>query len=244
MLGLPHHLGQAHAAGRDLGKPSGDSCALGRDPELRFGGQGRVEDGQTLLVDGDGSQPGSSVSDVAVEGSKPRGRDAKGTRGATLGSHPVHRLADAHQGLGRGHAPARVREPLDRLLELSGALACALGSVDAEAVVTKPRGRAENRLVDAQMETAGGDRAPAAQLVGQLGSPELEHLDGLLTRVEAPGHPDAASVVELVRQGKAVASSRPWLVARPVAAIDRATLAACVDAVQRPAHRTEQRRLA
>ena len=167
-----------------------------------------------------------------------------GTRGAPLGSHPVHRLADADQGLGRGHASARVREPLDRLLELSGALACAFGRVDAEAVVTEPRGRAENRLVDAQMEAAGGDRAPAAQLVGQLRSPELEHLDGLLARVEAPGDADATSVVELVGQREAVASSRPGLVARPVAAIDRATLAASIDAVQRPAHRTQQRRLA
>ena len=167
-----------------------------------------------------------------------------GTRGAPLGSHPVHRLADAHQRLGRGHAPARVREPLDRLLELSGALAGAFRRVDAESVVTEPRGRAEDRLVDAQVETAGRDRAPAAQLVGQLGSAELEHLDGLLARIEAPGDPDAASVVELVRQGEAVAAARPWLVARPVAAIDRATLAACIDAVQRPAHRTEQRRLA
>ena len=128
----------------------------------------------------------------------------QGTRGAALGSHPVHRLADADQRLRRGHAPACVGEPLDRLLELSCALAGAFRSVDAKSVVAKPRGCAEDRLVDAQVEAAGRHRAPAAQLVSELRSTELEHLDGLLTRIQAPGHPDATSVVELVRQGEAV----------------------------------------
>src|SRR4029077_2208320 len=111
-------------------------------------------------------------------------------------------------------------------------------------VVAQPRGCAEDGLVDAQVEAARRHRTPAAQLVSELRSTQLEHLDGLLSRIQAPGHPDAAPVVELVRQSEAIAPSCPWLVARPVAAIDGATLAARIDPVQRPTHRTEQRRLA
>ena len=96
-------------------------------------------------------------------------------------------------------AATRVREPLDRLLELAGALAGALGRVDAKAVVAEPGGGAEHRLVDAQVEPARGDRPPAAQLVRELGAAELQHLDRLLAGVEATRHSDPAAVVEHCR---------------------------------------------
>ncbi len=153
----------------------------------------------------------------------------------------IHRVADAPQSLRRGHAPAGVREPLDRLLQLAGALTGALRRIDAEAVVTEPCGGAEDRLVDSEVKPSGGHRAPAAQLVSQLRPPELEHLHRLLAGVEASRDSDPASVVELVGERETVAASCPGLVARPVAAIDRAALTAGVDAVERTAHGAQQR---
>ena len=77
----------------------------------------------------------------------------------------------------RRDAAAGVGETLDRLLELTGPLTCALRRVDAQPVVAEPRGCAEDRLVDTEMESSRGHGAPAAQLVGELRSAELEHLN-------------------------------------------------------------------
>ena len=243
-LALAHHLGKADPAVGHLGEPSGEARPFRGRPMLRLRRVGHIEHRQTFLVDRHGRQAGAGVSEGAIQVPKPGACDPEGTGGAPLRADPIHGLADSHEGLRRGHPAPGVGETLDRLLQLARPLARALRRVNAEAVIAEPCRRAEDRLVDPEMESARGYGTPAAQLVGQLRSSELEHLHRLLAGVEAARNPDSTPVIELVGERKTVAAARPGLVARPVAAIDGTTLAAGVDAVQGAAHRPEQRRLA
>jgi len=158
---------------------------------LRLGRVGRVQHGEALLVDRNGRQAGAGIGEGVIQDAKPGGCDPEGTGGAPLRPDPIHRLADADQGLRGGHPTAGVGETLDRLLQLPRPLASALRGVDAEAVIAEHRCCAEDRFVDPEMESTRCHRAPAAQLIGELRAAELEHLHRLLAGVEAARHPDA-----------------------------------------------------
>ncbi len=127
---------------------------------------------------------------------------------------------------------------------MPGALPGALGGVDAKAVIAEPCGGAEDRLVDPEVEPSGRDGATAAQLVGQLGASQLEHLHRLRAGIETPRNPDATPVIELVGQRQTVPAPCPGLETGPVAALDGPSLAAGVDTVEGRPHRAQQSRLA
>ncbi len=231
------------AAIRGVGEPRGKAGALRVDPAVGLNRERGFEVREALLVERDRRHPRARLLEHPVERFQAGGRDPKRARHAALGSDPLHGIAEATHRLSGGHPAAGVGEPFDRLLQLPRSLSRAFGCVDAEPVVTQPCGGAEDRLVDAEVEPSGCHGPSAAQLVGELGSAELEHLHRLLTCIQPPGHPDAPAVIELVRQRQAVPAARPGFVPGPVAALDRTSLAAGVDAVQRGAHGTEQRRL-
>ncbi len=243
-LGLADQLGEPYPAIGHVGETAREPRAFGHDPPAGLGAQHLVQSRQPLLIDGDRSQAGPRVSDGAVEDPQPGGGDAKWTGATPFGPHPIHRRAEADERLGGGGAPARIGKALDRFLQLDCSLPGAFGRVDAQPVVAEPGSGAEHRLVDPQVKATWRDRASAAQLVSQLRPTELEYLHRLLACVEPAGNPDAAPVIQPVGERQAISAASPRLVACPVRAIDCTTLASGVEAIERTAHRPEQRRLA
>ena len=222
-----------------------DAGTLRLDPALGLDRERSVELREPLLVDRDSGQPGPRFVEHPVERLQAGGCHAERARDTTFGADPLHRVAKADR------SPARRSRPG----------ACRRGARSPPATARRAGARSRVRRCAAHRRRATRWRRTPPRRYRD-GTARASRTRPLRSSSVSSDPPSSSTCTDCSRvssrratrmrrpssslyvSARPYAAARPGLVPRPVAALDRTTLATGIDPVQRCTHGAKQRRLA